>query len=387
MKASVRFWAGWGIALALAWAAVVWVVLQWNLSNYTQLVADRLVLLAELRRGAVQEYFSTAEAELRFWGSNPGMVAAQQSLVGIWGEVPEGAMNARLRKDYVDNNPNPEGFHLDFDGVEDGEPYNQMHLDMHARARLFVTERGYYDFFLIGPEGDVYYTVEKEADFATNLEQGEWRDSGLAQVYRQAKRQHREGTVVISDMQPYGPSDDAPAIFLATAMHDEVGRFLGVIAFQLPTDRILGIMAYTSGMGETGETYLVGQDFLMRSDSRFSEEPTVLSEKVETGTVKRALAGEQGTGLITDYRGVEVMSAYLPMQVGVATWAVMAEIDQEEIEVGAARERPALAGLLALFYGLSLWSVWYWRGRPEPDDNTQMAALDFSDGEGGGFSD
>ena len=48
MKASVRFWAGWGIALALAWAAVVWVVLQWNLSNYTQLVADPLVLLVLL---------------------------------------------------------------------------------------------------------------------------------------------------------------------------------------------------------------------------------------------------------------------------------------------------------------------------------------------------
>lgn len=387
MKVSVRFWAAWSVVLALVWAAVAWAVLQWNLNNYSQLVSDRLVLLAELRRGAVQEYFSTAEAELRFWGSNPGMLAAQESLVGIWNAAPEGAMNARLRRDYVDNNPSPNGFRLDFDGVEDGGAYDQMHRDMHPRARLFVTERGYYDFFLIGPEGDVFYTVEKEGDFATNLEQGDWRDSGLAQVYRQAKRGRREGTVVISDMQPYAPSDDAPAIFLATAMHNEADEFLGVIAFQLPTDRILGIMAYTSGMGETGETYLVGQDFLMRSDSRFSDVSTVLSEKVETDTVKLALAGEQGTSLIEDYRGVEVMSAYLPMQVGDANWAVMAELDQQEIEQGAARERPAMSGLLALFYGLSLWSVWYWRGRPEPGEGMQMAALDFSDGDGGGLQD
>ena len=79
------------------------------------------------------------------------------------------------------------------------------------------------------------------------------------------------------------------------------------------------------------------------------------------------------------------MSAYLPMHVGQSRWAVMAEIDQQEIELGAARERPAMSGLLALFYGLSLWSVWYWRGRPEPGDSMHMADLDFSDGDGGGF--
>ena len=83
---------------------------------------------------------------------------------------------------------------------------------------MFVTERGYYDFFLISPEGDVLYTVEKEADFATNLETGAWRETGLAEVFRQAKRKRREGGIVISDMQAYQPSNGAPAIFMATAM-------------------------------------------------------------------------------------------------------------------------------------------------------------------------
>jgi hypothetical protein len=251
---------------------------------------------------------------------------------------------------------------------------------MHPRARLFVTERGYYDFFLIGPEGDVYYTVEKERDFATNLETGEWSNSGLAEVFTRAKRERKEGTIAVSDMQAYGPSDGEPAIFMATAMHDDAGQFLGVIAFQLPTDRILGIMNYTSGMGETGETYLVGQDHLMRSDSRFTDQSTVLSQVVKTPAVDLALAGEQGVEFIQDYRGVEVMSVYLPMQVGDTRWAVMAEIDRDEIEEGAARERPAMAGVLFFVYGLSLWSVWYWQGRQLPEDGVQLAGLDFSDG-------
>ncbi len=139
------------------------------------------------------------------------------------------------------------GFRLDFDGVENGTAYDDLHRAMHPEARLFVTEPGYYDFFLAGPDGGVYYTVEKKADFASNLERTELPNSGLAEVYRKAKRERKEGTVAISDMQPYEPSGGVAAIFLATAMHDPQGRFIGVIAFQLPTDRILGIMANTSG--------------------------------------------------------------------------------------------------------------------------------------------
>ena len=386
MTSTLRFWAGWGIALLAVWALVAWAVVQWNLNTSTQLVSDRLVLLGELRRGALQEYFSTAEAELRFWGSNPDMLGAQASLMEIWSGEPQGAVAARLQRDYIADNPNPVGFRLDFDGVEDGGAYDALHLRMHIRTRLFVTERGYYDFFLIGPDGDVYYTVEKEADFATNLEHGPWRESGLAEVYRRAKRERKEGTIAISDIQTYGPSNDAPAMFLATAMHDDEGRFLGVIAFQLPTDRILGIMAYTSGMGESGETFLVGQDKLMRSDSRFSEASTILRQRVDTPTVDLALAGEQGVELTLDYRDVEVMSAYIPFQVGDTRWAVMAEFDQSEIESGAALERPAMAGLLSLFYGLSLWSVWYWRGGRQSEGGMHLADMDFGDGDGGGFA-
>jgi methyl-accepting chemotaxis protein len=384
MTSSVRFWIGWGAALALLVLLAAWSVIQWNLGNYTQLVSDRLVLLAELRRGAVKEYFSTAEAELRFWASNAEMLQAQADLIAIWGADTDVA--ARVRQAYVEANPSPAGFRLNLDDAEDGSAYSAFHGEMHPRARLFVTERGYYDFFLVGPNGDILYTVEKEADFGTNLETGPWRDSGLADVYRRAKRERNEGTVALSDMQPYEPSEGAPAVFMATALHGEAEEFLGVLVFQLPTDGILGIMNYTPGMGETGETYLVGQDRLMRSDSRFVDESTVLSQVVDTPTVERALNGEQGVEIIDDYRGVEVMSVFLPMQVGDTRWAVMAEIDRAEIDLGAARERPALSGVLLFVYGLSLWSVWYWRGRSLPGDgDMQMADFDFPDSDGGGL--
>jgi methyl-accepting chemotaxis protein len=382
VKASLRFWIISALGLAVLLGLLVWGLLQWNLTNYTRMVADRLVLLAELRRGAVEQYLDTAQAELRFWSTNEEMLDAQASLIALW-ENPAAA--EQVRHSYVEGNPNPEGFYMNLDDADDGSAYSEFHGRMHPRARLFVTERGYYDFFLIGPAGDVLYSVEKEPDFATNLVTGPWRDTLLAQVFRQAKRSPR-GRIALSDLHDYEPSKGAPAMFIGTALYNVADEFLGVIAFQLPTDRILGIMNYTAGMGRTGETYLVGSDKLMRSDSRFSEESTILKQTVDTATVERALAGEQGEALVTDYRGVEVLSAYLPITVGDSRWAVMAEIDREEIVQGAARERPNFSGALLFVYGLSLWSVWYWRSRQLPGEGEQITMMDFSDsGDGGGL--
>jgi methyl-accepting chemotaxis protein len=172
---------------------------------------------------------------------------------------------------------------------------------------------------------------------------------------------------------------------MATAIMSAEEEFRGVIAFQLPTDRIVAIMNYTSGMGETGETYLVGEDLLMRSNSRFIEESTILRQTVDTASVHRALAGADGKELVEDYRGVEVMSVYAPLSIGESTWAVLAEIDREEVIIAAARDRPAMQRALLFFYGLSLWSLWYWRSRQLPDQELDMAGLDFPDGDGGGL--
>jgi hypothetical protein len=62
----------------------------------------------------------------------------------------------------------------------------------------------------------------------------------------------------------------------------------------------------------------------------------------------------------------------------------MAEVDQAEVQRGAARERPAMSGALLFAYGLSLWSVWYWRGRqlPEEDGGHYAGLEDFGDGGG-----
>ena len=183
MNPSLRFWIGWGTVLTLVFALVVWGLLRWNLTKYSELVSDRLLLLAELRQGAVQEYFATADAELHFWSTNPDILKSQAALLAIW-DADDSAR--QVRRNYVDENPSPAGYYLNLEDAGDGSAYSELHRIIHPRARLFVTERGYYDFFLIGPDGDLMYSVEKEPDFATNLETGVWKDSGRVKIQRES---------------------------------------------------------------------------------------------------------------------------------------------------------------------------------------------------------
>ena len=105
---------------------------------------------------------------------------------------------------------------------------------------------------------------------------------------------------------------------------------LGILVFQMPVDEINSRLLVKEGLGESGEVYLVGADRLMRSQSRFSTESTILVKKVDTATVNAAFAGNEGADITPDYRDVSVLSAYAPLKLKGFDWVILAEINEEE---------------------------------------------------------
>ncbi len=207
--------------------------------------------------------------------------------------------------------------------------YNKAHAQYHPLFTNMVETRGYYDMFLVDPSGEVVYSYAKEDDFATNLLDGPYKDSNLADLFRSLRNETNTTKVMLSDFAAYAPSGGAPASFVGTPVVQN-GQNIGVLMYQLPMDRIRTIMQDNSGMGQTGETYLVGADKLMRSDSRFTQESDILKRKVETTGVEAAIAGETGVDTYTDYRNVPVIAAYQPLPLLGLNWVLLAEVDQEE---------------------------------------------------------
>lgn len=264
-----------------------------------------------------------------------------------------------LQARYIGINPNPLGEKHQLMSDSLNTHYDQIHAKYHPSIKAFLEEFGYYDIFMVDTNGNVVYSVFKELDYASNLNTGPYANTGLANAYKHALSLP-SNQFYLEDFTPYFPSYEAAASFIATPIQKE-GRTLGVLIFQMPVDEINRIMTFNghwseAGLGDSGETYLLGQDGLLRSESRFlSEEPAnyfsalrefgldnsileqiesnssaIGRQPVSTLTSTASLQGQSGIGIVEDYRGITVLSAYAPINVAGLTWGILTEMDKQE---------------------------------------------------------
>ena len=103
---------------------------------------------------------------------------------------------------------------------------------------------------------------------------------------------------------------------------------IGVIINCYELEVLNEITANRSGMGETGEVYLVNIDKLMLTESRFVDNAP-LRQMVDTELVNKIVEyGEESSGVYLDYRGEPVVGAsmYMPEY----DWILLAEMDKAE---------------------------------------------------------
>ncbi len=237
----------------------------------------------------------------------------------------------------------------EMDVAEAFSPVDEEGQEFYAKFKELY---GYYDLFLLNPNGYVFYTAALEADYQTNMADGKYADSNLGRLIRRVIDSRGFG---MADFAPYAPSNNKPYAFIAQPVLHEA-EVEAIVALQLPLDAINTIMTQREGMGETGETYLVGQDKLMRSDSFLDPEHRSVQASfadprkgsVDTEAARKALAGETGAKVITDYNGNPVLSAFTPVNVGDGiTWGMLAEIDESEA-FAAVNALKRLIGIVAL---------------------------------------
>ena len=283
---------------------------------------------------------------------------SKASLTNYW---PSYKNSRVMQYFYIASNTNPVGEKHKLDYAADGSSYSKAHKKYHPVIRNYLDKFGYYDIFLIDPDtGHIVYTVFKEADYGTSLLTGPYKNSNFADAFKKAKKAGNKDFVLLEDFKPYHPSYNAPASFIASPIYD--GKTLvGVLAFQMPVDKINEVMTSNkewkkTGLGESGECYLVGGDNKMRSQSRFLlEDPegyfailkktgvpaetiakiknigsSIGLQEIKTKASLDALSGKTGDEIIPDYRNVKVLSAFKPLNIKDVKWAILSEIDQDE---------------------------------------------------------
>jgi len=319
------------ISLALVSALATGVIAYINTTSSMKLAAeDKLIALLESRKSSLQQYFTAIENKVQFHAQSPLVIDALSDFSNAWDKLPADRLGY-LQSQYIDLNPYNTGQKDSLLYSQDPSAYSSFHRQYHPTFKNMIESRDYYDFFLFDANGNLIYSVKKESDYATNIISGQWRDTQLAQVFNRVNYQPQAHKLFYADFKSYGPSNNEPASFIGTAVFDKEHNYIGVVAYQMPIEPLDSIMHVTAGMGESGETYLVGKDMLMRSNSRFLTQRSILQKRVDTSSVVQALAGKNGVATIADYRDVQVLSAYTPIDFLGTRWAMLVEIDHQEV--------------------------------------------------------
>ena len=266
-----------------------------------------------------------------------------------------------LQDQFMVSNGLPVGTNHLQDSINFKCSYNTVHKKYHPVIRKFLERFGYYDIFLVDHKtGNVVYTVYKEFDFGSSLISGPFSNTNFANCFKKACMIKNKGEVNLVDFSAYLPSYNEHASFIACPIFDG-DEIIGVLAFQMPIDKINDIMTSNHqwsqvGLGKTGETYIIGEDYKLRNQSRFLIEDslnyfkmlneiktdpatitniknfhsTIGLQEVKTQGTQEALTGKSNTKIFNDYRGVSVLSAYKPLKILGMNWAIMSEIDEEE---------------------------------------------------------
>jgi len=267
--------------------------------------------------------------------------------------LPYTSAAIQLQYLYIVKNPYPKGQRDKLLNAGDKSDYSRVHQKYHAALRGIVRKFGYYDLYLIDFDTQrILYDVSKDRDFGTSLALGPYRDSNLAHVVKQCLAAKDPNEVYFSDFEPYEASEGEPTQYVASPIWDG-DKPIGVFALQLSTAAIDNVMTDNhnwkrDGLGDSGEAVIVGPDYLLRTNSRhFIEDPegflrnlksrgvpdvtvdkirtyksTILQLPVTFDSVKKALKGEEGTVIESNYQHNRSLVSYMPLHIEGLHWAI-----------------------------------------------------------------
>lgn len=302
---------------------------------------------------------------------------------------------------------------INFDDARDGSAWSAANAQFNDFFREIVTRFEFEDALLLDTRGNVVYSAYKAVDLGTNIYTGPFKGGNLTAAYRDALDSNIVDHVSITDFGDYPPADE-PTAWFASPVGPQ-GNVEGVLALQFPISKINRLMTMDrrwkdSGMGNTGETFIVGPDDLMRSDSRlFLEDPeaykrdvidagtapdiaeeainrhgTTLVQPVPTEATQLAQRGQRGTLIAEDYLGHETLQAYAPADIPGLRWNVIAKIDTAEAFAPvSAFTRKLVLSTVAMIFAVCIASMLLARLFVRPIRRLESGAQQISSGDYG----
>ncbi|MBY6142037.1 HAMP domain-containing protein [Leisingera daeponensis] len=284
-----------------------------------------------------------ARSDVSSLAGQPAVFRAISNFERVIGMVEEDDPVAYLKQIYAAGNPNAADKREELTDAGDGSYYNQSHVTYHPTFLQSLRLNGYQDLYLITPAGQVVYSVKKQDDFLTSVQEAP--DSGLAQVF-QAALETEVGTVAVADFAPYGHSPDAVA-FMAAPVLAKNGKTAGVIAIQLGTAGVVQALTSNLSGGTHQNIFVVSSDGVARSPSSVEGLFPVLQQMPDTPQIQ-AVALREAAQLegVPSSLGERAIAQVMPLELPGLDWSLVLETDEHAAFAVVGRIRLIAAGMI-----------------------------------------
>ncbi len=152
--------------------------------NNLELTSSKLQISVEQLADSFEFYFQQITVDVDLMTKNLVLKKALQEFDFAFYDYDDPMVE--FQKLYLIDNPFPVGERLNYNAADDDSLYSSTHQQFHPWFREFLSLKGLADVTLINSQGDIVYTVEKNLEYATNIENGAWSESGLRQAYKKA---------------------------------------------------------------------------------------------------------------------------------------------------------------------------------------------------------
>lgn len=192
---------------------------------------------------------------------------------------------SQLRIEYINNYFSEI---VDFLEVESQLQIYHQKLDNSATTNLSKTKiaqlkqkfdkENFKDLVLINPKGDIIFSLNHKLEGDINIFIQSSPFQGLSKICNFNKFGDNPR---FSDISSSSNPDFDNTGYIVKPVLNSSDEFIGYMAVHMNLDEINAILWHRAEFGETGESYIIGEDLLYRSISRFAGDTVVLIKKAD----------------------------------------------------------------------------------------------------------
>jgi signal transduction histidine kinase/DNA-binding response OmpR family regulator/HAMP domain-containing protein len=156
--------------------------------------------------------------------------------------------------------------------------FNNIFSSYKDEITKHLKEEHFYDYLILDKDGNIVFSINNDNLLGKNL----FRDDALltTRFAKTVKNVIIQKKMIFSDLERFAPSENRISGFLIKPVFGKNDRVVGVDVVEITVKQLNTMIRDVGGYGETGEAYIIGEDLLLRTATRFGDYSEILTKKI-----------------------------------------------------------------------------------------------------------